>query len=64
MYRIILAAFLAMAAISLPAHAWKNYTSWDRFDTDCRKPNQGVGCIIEAEQVYVRPSVRAPRRES
>ena len=61
-----LAALLAIVAVGLPAHAWKNYGSADRFDTECRTPNNGVGCIIEAEQVYVRPSTEgaAPKKLS
>ena len=61
-----LTALLAIVAVGLPAHAWKNYSSTDRFDTECRTPNNGVGCIIEAEQVYVRPSTEgaAPKKLS
>ncbi|MEQ9315791.1 MAG: hypothetical protein RLN72_08050, partial [Henriciella sp.] len=60
----LFAALIAFAALCLPAHAWKNYRTTDRFDTECRKPNKGVGCIIEAEQVYARPSIdgAAPKR--
>lgn len=65
MYRFIIVALL-LTAQAFHAHAWKNYSTTDRFDTECRTPNNGAGCIIEADQVYVRPSVEgaAPKRLS